>query len=124
MKEWVNKVNLSSLEPENFFRFVLARLACENQYMLMRRPCLHTVMQTLLLANQSGHTILVILKMTILSCMPLDRYALHSCSHHLTMLMLRGGKSQRGDVKSYTTYKTVQLKLYYERTPQMTLSVC
>ena len=123
MKEWVNKVNLSSLEPENFFRFVLARLAWENQYILTRRPCLHTVMQTLLLANQSGNTILVILKMTILSCMPLDRYALHSCSHHLTTLMLRGGKSQRGVAKSYTTYKTVQLKLYYERTPQMTFSV-
>ena len=30
-------------------------------------------------------------------------------SHHLTMLMLHGGKSQRGVAKSYTTYKTVQL---------------
>ena len=27
MKEWVNKVNLSSLEPENFFRFVLAKIS-------------------------------------------------------------------------------------------------
>ena len=34
------------------------------------------------------------------------------------------GKSQRGVAKSYTAYKTVQLKLYYKRTPQMTLSVC
>ena len=33
-------------------------------------------------------------------------------------------KSQRDVAKSYTAYKTVQLKLYYERTPQMTLSVC
>ena len=29
-KEWVNKVNLSSFELENFFKFVLARLAREK----------------------------------------------------------------------------------------------
>ena len=34
-----------------------------------------------------------------------------------------GGKSQRGVAKSYTAYRTVQLELYYGRTPQMTLSV-
>ena len=38
--------------------------------------------------------------------------------------LLRRGKSQQGVAKSYTAYKTVQLKLYYKRTPQMTLSVC
>ena len=42
---------------------------------------------------------------------PLNRYMFHSCSHYLTMLMLRGGKSQRGVAKSYTAYKTVQLEL-------------
>ena len=31
---------------------------------------------------------------------------------------------QRGVAKSYTAYKTAQLELYYEGTPQMTLSVC
>ena len=61
MKEWVNKVNLLSLEPENFFRFVLAWLARENLYILMPRPCFHTLMQTPLLASQSAHTIFVIL---------------------------------------------------------------
>ena len=54
---------------------------------------------------------------------PLNRYTLHSCSQYLTMLMSRGWKSQRGVAKSYTTYRTVQLELYYGRTPQMTLSV-
>ena len=42
---------------------------------------------------------------------PLNRYALHSCSHYLTMLMLHGGKSQRGVAKSYTAYRTAQLEL-------------
>ena len=42
----------------------------------------------------------------------LDRYTLHSYSHYLTMLMLRGGKSQRGVAKSYNAYKTAQLELY------------
>ena len=35
---------------------------------------------------------------------PLNRYTLHSCSHYLTMLMLRGWKSQRGVAKSYNAY--------------------
>ena len=39
------------------------------------------------------------------------------------MLMLRGGKSQRGVAKSYTANITVQLELYYGRTPQMILYV-
>ena len=33
-KEWVNKVNLSSFELENFFKFVLAWLAREKQNIL------------------------------------------------------------------------------------------
>ena len=61
MKEWENKVNLLSFELENFFKFVLAWLAREKQKILTPQPCLHTLMQTLLLANQSAHTILVIL---------------------------------------------------------------
>ena len=55
---------------------------------------------------------------------PLNRYTIHSCNHYLTMLVMRGEKSQRGVAKSYTAYRTVQLELYYGRTPQMTLSVC
>ena len=35
---------------------------------------------------------------------PLNRYTLHSCSHYLTMLMLRGWKSQRSVAKSYNAY--------------------
>ena len=61
------------------------------------------------------------------SCLTLEaskQYTHHSCSHYLTMLMLRGGKSQKGVAKSYTAYRTVQLELYYGRTPQMKLSVC
>ena len=60
MKEWVNKVNLSSFELENFFK-LLAWLAREKQNILTPQPCLHTLMQTLLSANQSARTILVIL---------------------------------------------------------------
>ena len=50
-KEWVNKVNLSSFELENFFKFVLAWLAREKQNILTSQPCLHTVMQTRLSAR-------------------------------------------------------------------------
>ena len=60
-KEWVNKVNLSSFELENFFKFVLAWLAREKQNILTPQQCLHTLLQTLLSANQSARTILVIL---------------------------------------------------------------
>ena len=56
-----NKVNLLSFELENFFKFVLAWLARKKQNILTPQPCLHTLMQTLLSANQSAHTILVVL---------------------------------------------------------------
>ena len=62
--EWVNKVNLSSFELKNFFKFgqfVPAWLAREKQNILTSQPCLHTLMQTLLSANQSARTILVVL---------------------------------------------------------------
>ena len=61
------------------------------------------------------------------SCLTLEaskQYTHHSCSHYLTMLMLRGGKSQKGVAKSYAAYRTVQLESYYGRTPQMKLFVC
>ena len=61
MEEWVNKVNLSSFELKNFFKFVLAWLVWENQNILTPQQCLHTLMQTLLSANESARTILVIL---------------------------------------------------------------
>ena len=60
-KEWVNKVNLSSFELKNFFKFLFAWLAREKQNILTLQPCLHTLMKTLLSANQSARTILVIL---------------------------------------------------------------
>ena len=53
-------VNLSSFELENFFKFVLAWLAREKQNVLTPQPCLHTLVQTRLSANQSARTILVI----------------------------------------------------------------
>ena len=40
----------------------------------------------------------------------------------IIIIIMRGGKSQRGVAKSYTDYRTMQLELYYGRTPQMTLS--
>ena len=57
----VNKVNLSSFELKNFFKFMLAWLAREKPNNFMPQPCLHTLMQTLLSANQNARTILVIL---------------------------------------------------------------
>ena len=59
MKEWVNKVNLSNFELENFFQVVPAWLAREKQNILMSQPCLHTLLQTLLSANQSARTFLI-----------------------------------------------------------------
>jgi len=54
----------------------------------------------------------------IRSCLTLEASKqVHSCSHYLTMLMLRGAKSQRGVAKSYTAHRTVQLELHYGRTP-------
>ena len=61
MNEWVNKVRLSSFLLENVFKFVLARLAREEQNILTPQPCFHTLMQTPFSANQSARTILVIL---------------------------------------------------------------
>ena len=60
-KEYVNIANLSSFELKNVFKFVLAWLAREKQNILTSQPCLHTLMQTLLSANQSARIILVIL---------------------------------------------------------------
>ena len=59
MKEWVNKVNLSNFELENFFKVVPVWLAREKQNILMSQPCLHTLLQTLLSANQSARTFLI-----------------------------------------------------------------
>ena len=58
-RKWVNKVNVSSFQLKNFVKSVLAWLAREKQNMLTPLPCLHTVMQTRLSANQSARTILV-----------------------------------------------------------------
>ena len=52
---------MSRFELANFFKFVFAWLAREKQNILTSQPCLHTLMQTLLSANQSARTILVIL---------------------------------------------------------------
>ena len=60
-KEWLNKVDLSSFELENFFKFMLAWLAREKPNNLTPQPSLHTLMQTLPSANHSARTILVIL---------------------------------------------------------------
>ena len=46
---------------KNFFNFMLVWLAREKQKILTSQPYLHTLMQTLLSANQSTRTILVIL---------------------------------------------------------------
>ena len=67
-KEWVNKVNLSSFELENFFKFVLAWLAREKQNILTPQPCLHTLMQTPLSANQSAYYLNYFVKVNSMCC--------------------------------------------------------
>ena len=49
--------NLSSFQLKNFFKFVLAWLPRAQQNILTLKPCLHTLMQTHLSANQSARTI-------------------------------------------------------------------
>ena len=61
MREWVNKVKLLRFQLKNFSNFVHAWLAREKQNILKSQPCVHTLMQTRLSANQSACTILVIL---------------------------------------------------------------
>ena len=56
-KELVNKVNLSSFELENLFKFVLAWLAREKPNNLTPQQCLQTLMQALLSGNQSARAI-------------------------------------------------------------------
>ena len=56
-----DKVNLSSFQLKNFFKFVFEWLAREKQNILTSQICLHTLMQTRLSANQCARTILVIL---------------------------------------------------------------
>ena len=46
---------------QKLFQFMLAWLTREKQNILTSQPCLHTLMQTLLSANQSARTFLVIL---------------------------------------------------------------
>ena len=55
-REWVNKVNLSSFQLQNVFKFVLAWLVREKQNILTSQPWLYTVMQTRLSANQTART--------------------------------------------------------------------
>ena len=57
-REWVNKINLSSFQIKNFSKFLLGWSARENQNILTSQPCLHTLMQTRLSANQSEYTML------------------------------------------------------------------
>ena len=54
-RKWVNKVT------QNLFQIRACVLAREKQNILLSQPYLHTLMQTLLSANQSARTILVIL---------------------------------------------------------------
>ena len=65
----INKVNVWVFNSKNVSKFVIAWLAREKQNILTSQPCLHThtLMQTRLSANQSAHTILVILWRPIIS---------------------------------------------------------
>ena len=63
----INKVNVWSFQLKNVSKFVIAWLVREKQNILTPQPCLHTLMQTRLSANQSAHTILVNLWRSIIS---------------------------------------------------------
>ena len=61
-KEWVNKVNLSSFELESFFKIRACVISARKAKQLdAKTTFIHTLKQTLLSANQSARTILVIL---------------------------------------------------------------
>ena len=60
-RKWVNEVNVSSLQLKKILKSVLGCLVREKQNILTPLPCLHTLMQTRLSANQNARTILVIL---------------------------------------------------------------
>ena len=57
----MDKVKLSSFQLKTLFKFVFAWLARKKQNTLTSQLCLHTLMQTLLSANQNVRTNLVIL---------------------------------------------------------------
>ena len=60
-KEWVNKVTLSSFELKKLFQIRACVTSALKANILTSEPCLHTLMQTRLSANQSARTILAIL---------------------------------------------------------------
>ena len=91
-KEWVNEVNLLSFELENFFKFALAWLARKKPNNLTPQPCLHTRMQTLLLANQSVYYLSYFVKVNSMFCTltwPVNKQVLafklfvRNSSHHM-----------------------------------------
>ena len=49
-------INVWSFQLKNVSKFLIAWLAREKQNILTPQPCLHTLMQTRLSANQSAHT--------------------------------------------------------------------
>ena len=57
----MDKVKLSSFQLKTLFKFVFAWLARKKQNTLTSQLCLHTLVQTLLSANQNARTNLVIL---------------------------------------------------------------
>ena len=65
MREWLNKVNVSSFQLKNFSQIRACTISMKKQNTLTPQPCLHTPMQTRLSVNQSARTILVILQIVL-----------------------------------------------------------
>ena len=61
-REWVNKVNLSSFQLKNILKFVLARLAREEQNILTPHMFTYSHANTSLGQSERARTILVIYK--------------------------------------------------------------
>ena len=60
-RQWVNKVKLSSVKLNKLFQIRVCTISARKAKHLTSQPCLNTLMQTGLSANQSVRTILVVL---------------------------------------------------------------
>ena len=83
---------MSSFEHKNFFKFALAWLARKKPTNLTPQPCLHTLMQTPLSANQSAYYLNYFVKVNSMCCTstwPVNKQVLafklfvRNSSHHM-----------------------------------------
>ena len=80
----INKVNLSSFQLKIFSNQCLQDKGVKSKKILMSQPCLHTLMQTLFLANQSVRTILFYKQLynhgTLIILSPFSEFPAFNCT--------------------------------------------